>query len=194
VRIESSFEVPADRRAAWELLMDVPRVVPCMPGATLLEEVDDSSWKASMSVKLGPIALTFATDVRREVADEEAGRVLLSANARETKGRGSAQATIESTLTEVEGGTRVDVATDLNLSGKVAQYGRGIVQDVTSQLVDRFAACLRTQLEAEPEAAVAAVAAQSAPVSGGRLVLAALLAPVKRLLGRLGGRGRTGEA
>lgn len=194
MRIESSFEVPADRSAAWELLLDVPRVVPCMPGATLVEEVDESSWKASMNVKLGPIALTFATDVRRELADEEAGRVLLSANARETRGRGSAQATIESTLSSVEGGTRVDVATELNLSGKVAQYGRGIVQDVTSQLVARFADCLRTQLEAEPSAAVAAVAAQSAPVSGGRLALAALLAPLRRLLGRLGGRGRTGEA
>ena len=194
MRIESSFEVPADRSAAWELLLDVPRVVPCMPGATLVEEVDESNWKASMSVKLGPIALTFATDVCREAADEQAGRVLLSANARETRGRGSAQATIESTLTSIDGGTRVDVATDLNLSGKVAQYGRGIVQDVTTQLVARFADCLRTQLEAEPEAGVAAVAAQSAPVSGGRLVLAAMLAPLRRLLGRLGGRSRTEEA
>ena len=85
MRIESSFEVPADRATAWALLMDVPRVVPCMPGAELVEEVDESNWKANMNVKMGRIALTFATDVCREEADESAGRVLLSAKAREIR-------------------------------------------------------------------------------------------------------------
>lgn len=103
MRIESSFEVPADRDAAWTLLMDVPRVVPCMPGATLVEAIDDSTWKANMSVKLGPIGLTFSSDVRREVADEDAGRVVLAIDARETRGRGSARATIESSLAAANG-------------------------------------------------------------------------------------------
>lgn len=191
MRIESSFQVPADRSTAWALLMDVPRVVPCMPGATLLEEVDDSSWKANMNVKLGPIALTFATDVRREEADEQAGRVRLSANAREVRGRGSARATIESTLGATDGGTIVAVVTDLNLSGAVAQYGRGIVQDVTTQLVARFAECLRTQLTDETDAGEAGEEAQGKPISGGRLVLRALLNAVGRVFRRPVRRSRS---
>ena len=135
MKLENSFDVPAPREAAWELLMDVPRVIPCMPGATLVETVDDSNWKADMNVKLGPIALTFATDVSRASSDEAAGVVTLSAKAREKRGRGGAQAQIESSLTGIDGGTRVDIVTDLTLSGAVAQYGRGIVQDVSGQLV-----------------------------------------------------------
>lgn len=183
MRIDSSFEVPADTQTVWSLLMDVPRVVPCMPGAELVEEVDADTWKAKMAVKLGPISLSFATDVHREEADESAGRVLLSAKAREVRGRGAAQATIESSLAAAESGTRVTVATELNLSGAVAQYGRGIVQEVTAQLVDQFAACLKSKLTALPEAngeaaamgTASARAPAVAPVGGLRLLLRALL-------------------
>lgn len=174
MRIESSFEVPVAPERAWDLLMDVPRVIPCMPGATLTETVDDSRWKAKMSVRLGPISLTFDTDVTREVADETTRRAVLSARAREARGRGAAQATIESTLAPLDGGTRVDVATDLTLTGAVAQYGRGIVADVSQQLVTSFAECLRAQLVAAPEQARAAVAAQAKPVGGLRLGLGAV--------------------
>ena len=106
--------------------MDVPRVIPCMPGATLTETVDDSNWKAKLNVKLGPISLAFDTDVKREETDEAARRATLSAKARESRGRGAAQATIVSALSQLDGGTRVDVTTDLMLTGAVAQYGRGI--------------------------------------------------------------------
>jgi len=168
--------------------MDVPRVVPCMPGAELTETVDDSTWKAMLSVKLGPIALAFATDVHRDAVDEAAGSVSLSAKARETRGRGGAQATIVSTLSEVDSGTRIDVVTDLTLSGAVAQYGRGIVQDVSGQLVSRFAECLQAQLVATPEEAAAAVAEQAKPVSGLSLGFAAIGRAMARFLGRLFGR------
>ena len=174
MRIESSFEVPAAPAQAWALLMDVPRVVPCMPGAELVETVDESNWKANMKVKMGPMAFTFATDVCREEADEQAGRVLLSAKAREVRGRGGAHATIESTLAAADGGTTIGVVTDLALSGAVARYGRGIVQDVTEQLVTQFAEGLRRQL-ADPSVVATATADQpSSPVSGGRLVLRAI--------------------
>jgi len=99
VRLENSFEVPAPPEQAWALLMDVPRIIPCMPGAKLDETIDDSHWKATMAVKLGPISLSFITDVAREEEDESARRAKLSAKAREARGRGNAQATIESTLT-----------------------------------------------------------------------------------------------
>ena len=174
MRIESSFEVPADRSTAWALLMDVPRVVPCMPGAELVEKIDDSNWKANMSVKMGPIALTFATDVRRVEADEQAGRVVLSAKAREVRGRGSAQATIESTVAAAEGGTSIGVVTDLTMSGAVARYGRGIVQDVTEQFVTQFAEGLRSELEGPSEAEREDGGRQAKPVSGIGILLRAV--------------------
>lgn len=186
MQIENTFQVPVSRHSAWELLMDVPRVVPCMPGAELVEQVDESTWKATMAVKLGPISLTFATDVRREEADEAAGRMRLGANAREVRGRGAARATIESSLAEADGSTTVTVLTDLALSGAVAQYGRGMVQDVAGRLVASFAECLQAQLTAEPATAAAAVEAQRRPVSGLGLVLRALLGRVGRVFRRSG--------
>jgi hypothetical protein len=196
VRLENSFEVPAGRQAAWELLMDVERVVPCMPGAQLVDTLGESAWKANMNVKLGPIALTFATDITRESADEAASSVTLNARARETRGRGGAQAAIQSSLTEVPGGTRVDIVTDLTLSGAVAQYGRGIVQDVSGQLVAKFADCLKAQLAAAAPEAAAGAAEQAAaateraarPVSGLSLGLGALVRAIGRFFSRLFGR------
>lgn len=184
MKLENSFEVPAPPEYAWALLMDVPRIIPCMPGAKLDEAVDDANWKATMAVKLGPISLSFKTDVKREEADEAARRAKLSAKAREARGRGNASATIESSLTPQDGGTRVDIVTDLQLAGAVAQYGRGLVQDVSSQLVTQFADCLKAQLAASPEEATAAVEAQSKPISGLRLGLGALLRSLRRLFRR----------
>lgn len=190
MRLENSFEVPASPDAAWSLLLDVPRVVPCMPGAELTETVDESTWKAKMQVKLGPISLSFATDVKRDEVDEAGRRVRLSANAREERGRGAAQATIESSLAALDGGTRIDIVTDLTMSGAVAQYGRGMIQDVSAQLVNRFADCLKAQLVATPEEAQAAVAEQAKPVAGLRLGLAALwraITPFRRRFRRRNG-------
>jgi carbon monoxide dehydrogenase subunit G len=185
VRLENSFEVPARPEQAWDLLLDVPRIVPCMPGAELKETVDDSNWKADVAVKLGPVSLKFATDVKREEVDEAARRVTLSANGREMRGRGAARAKVDSSLAAANGGTRVDIVTDLTLSGPAAQYGRGMVADVSSQLVGRFADCLKKQLEAPPAEAQQAVAEAGRPVSGLRLGLAALVKSVQRFLRRV---------
>jgi carbon monoxide dehydrogenase subunit G len=174
VKIENSFEVAAPPEAAWELLMDVPRVIPCMPGAELAEAIDDDHWKATMAVKLGPIALMFDTDIERTAGDQEARRAVLTAAAREAKGRGNARATIESTLVAQNGGTRVDIVTDLALTGPVAQYGRGMVQSVAAQLTQSFASCLQTQLESSGPPDVGAPAPGTKPVAGVRLGLRAL--------------------
>ena len=185
MKLENSFEVPTPPERAWALLMDVPRIIPCMPGATLDQAVDEENWKATMAVKLGPISLSFKTDVKREESDEAARRAKLSARAREVRGRGNASATIESSLTPQNGGTKVDIVTDLQLAGPVAQYGRGLVQDVSSQLIGQFADCLKKQLAAAtPDEAAAAVAEQSRPVSGLRLGLAALWHALVRLFRR----------
>jgi carbon monoxide dehydrogenase subunit G len=185
VKLENSFDVPAPPEQAWALLMDVPRIIPCMPGAKLDETVDDENWKATMAVKLGPISLSFNTHVKREEADVAARCAKLSARAREARGRGNASATIESSLTPQDGGTRIDIVTDLQLTGPVAQYGRGLVADVSSQLTKQFAECLKSQLAAEtPEQAERAVEAQSRPVSGLRLGLGALWRSLARLFRR----------
>ncbi len=186
MKIENSFEVDAPPEAAWALLMDVPRVIPCMPGATLAETVDDDHWKAKLAVKLGPISLNFDADVTREAADEQAHRAVLATDARESRGRGAAQATIESTLVAQNGGTRVDIVTDLTLTGPVAQYGRGMVQSVAGQLTSQFAGCLQKQLapaEPAPDGAPApppAPAQEAKPVSGLRLGFRALYDVVSR--------------
>jgi uncharacterized protein len=177
VKLENSFEVTASPEAAWDLLMDVPRVIPCMPGAELVETVDDSHWKARMRVKLGPISLSFLTDVTHEEVDEAGRRVVLAARAREERGRGAATATIESSLASDEGRTQVTTVTDLALTGKAAQFGRGLVQDVSAQLLESFADCLEQQLvtqQPEEAAAIAPEPAPPRPVSGLALGAAAM--------------------
>ncbi len=181
VKLENSFEVAAPPEKAWDLLMDVPRIVPCMPGAKLDEVVDENNWKATMQVKLGPISLTFATDVERKEADEANRRVVLGANARETRNRGRASATIESTLAPSGGGTKIDIVTDLSLSGTVAQYGRGMIEDISSQMVTSFAQCLEAQLGESTEEAEQAVAAQAKPISGFSLFFGSLWRRIRRI-------------
>jgi carbon monoxide dehydrogenase subunit G len=169
-----------------------------MPGAELVETVDENNWKANMAVKLGPISLNFATEVARESADETAGVVTLSAKARETRGRGGAQAAIQSTLSEAGESTRVDIVTDLTMSGAVAQYGRGIVADVAGQLTAKFADCLKAQLVTSPsssgsstEAAEreSAAAPEVKPISGLSLGVGAIGRMIAGFFSRLLGRG-----
>jgi carbon monoxide dehydrogenase subunit G len=179
VKLENSFEVPASPEAAWDLLMDVPRVIPCMPGAELIETTDESHWKARMEVKLGPVSLSFLTDVAREEVDEAARRVILATNAREERGRGAAHATVESTLTSAEGRTQVNIAADLALTGMAAQFGRGLIQDVTAQLLDSFAYCLEQQLVTQSENSPAP-AVEPRPVSGLMIGAAAMRSMVAR--------------
>ena len=177
------------------------------PGAELTKTIDDDNWKATMKVKLGPVALTFLADMSRDDLDAAARSLVLSATAREARGRGSATATIRSSLTAAGEGTRVDVVTDLVLSGAVAQYGRGIIDDVSAQLLDRFAACLQSQSplpprrrprprprRRSPKPRPRLNAAQgrtepptpAAPVSALSLLLGVLRRRLRRLFGRAG--------
>ena len=172
MRIENAFDVPASVDEAWRLLNDVPAVVPCMPGAELVEVVGENAWKAKLHVKLGPIALQFLADVTREQVDDAAHRAVLAVKAREAKGRGSAEATIESALTPVDGGTHVALATELALKGAVAQYGRGVVADVASRLTAQFAECIAGKLASVP--GETAAAPETKPIGGLGLVLGAL--------------------
>jgi carbon monoxide dehydrogenase subunit G len=172
MQLENSFEVDASPDAAWRLLNDVPAVVPCMPGAELVEVVGDDAWKANLRVKLGPIGLQFVADITRDEIDEAGRRVVLTAKAREAKGRGSAEASIASTVVDVGGRTRVDVTTDVTLRGAVAQYGSGVLADVASRLTEQFANSLSAKLADQP--ATVAAPAVPAPIGGLRLLFGAL--------------------
>jgi carbon monoxide dehydrogenase subunit G len=160
VRVENTFEVPEGRQAVWDLLMDVARVIPCVPGATLNAAVDDDNWQAQVAVTLGPVAMTFDADIAREAVDEAGGAVRLVVKAREKRGRGGATAEVESRVEEAGQGTVVTVTTDLRLQGAVARVGRPeIVEEVSQQMTDSFASCLQAQLgergpeRGEPESA-----------------------------------------
>jgi carbon monoxide dehydrogenase subunit G len=188
VKLEHEFEVPASPRATLRLLLDADRVVPCMPGATLTEAVDERNWRAGMVVKLGPVSMEFDAQVRLLEIDEAAGTVKMEASGRDTRGKGGANATIDSKLTAVGSGTRVHMSTDLRFSGQAAQLGRpSVVQDVSERIVTQFADCIRAQLTATPEQAAAAVERTARPVSG----LSLFLTAIKGALGRLFGRGKT---
>jgi carbon monoxide dehydrogenase subunit G len=190
MKLEHAFEVPSSPGQTMALMLDAERVIPCMPGATLKEVVDDGNWKAGMSVKLGPVAMQFLVDVKLLERDDASHEVTLAVSGRDTRGKGGAEGTVNSVLKALDGGgTRVEMATDLHFSGQVAQLGRpGVVQDVSNKLVDQFAECIKAQLSASPEEAAAAVTEADKPISGFSLAVAALVSAVKRLFGR--GRGR----
>ena len=150
MQIQSSFTVPVDAAAAWRLLLDVPRMARCMPGATLTEARADRSYAGDVAVKLGPVRLSFSGEARITDLDEAARRAKVEAKGSDTKGRGSAQAKLDFALVPDGAETRVEVTTDLQLTGSVAQYGRGagLIKEVANQLVGEFAANLARDIAA----------------------------------------------
>jgi uncharacterized protein len=181
MRIDSEFTVKAPIEVVWSFLLDVERIAPCMPGAQLTEVVDDHTWKGKTSIKVGPVALSFAGTVELKERDDSAHRAVLKAQGMEQKGKGAASASVVSYLQEVDGGTKVVMETDLTISGAVAQYGRGMIQDISQRLTNEFAQCLETNLTAE---GVSAASTQEAAEGAPAEPLAAVARPVKGL--RLG--------
>lgn len=171
MKIEDSFDVDAPVEETWNLLNDVPAVIPCMPGAELVETRGDDEWLARLATKVGPMAMTFDTEVTRTRAAAEQHSVDLVAKARELKGRGRANATITSSLEPNGAGTRVSIVTDLQMQGPLAQFGRGVVAEISTQMTREFSKCLAGKLSADPTAAAAngaaAVGADAAAGAGG---------------------------
>jgi carbon monoxide dehydrogenase subunit G len=153
VKLEHSFEVPASPDQTLALLLDVERVVPCMPGATLKEVVGDDIWKTEMGIRLGPVSMQFLVQVKLLDRDDVAHSVTLGMSGRDSRGKGGAEGTVVSTMNPLDGGgTRVEMNTDLRFSGQVAQLGRpDVVQDVSNRLVDQFAACIKARLSETSE-------------------------------------------
>ena len=136
----NKFHVPLPIDQAWELLLDVPRIMPCLPGAKLTEVVGPGKYKGAVTVKLGPVSLTFNGQVELVKQDDEAHIAWLKGSGVDPKGRGGAQSEFSFALTEVPGGTDVVVTTNLSLSGSVAQYGRGsgMISEVAAQILKQF--------------------------------------------------------
>jgi carbon monoxide dehydrogenase subunit G len=145
VQLDHEFTVPVPAAAAWPVLMDVERIAPCMPGATVTK-VEGRDVEGTVRVKVGPIVVTYGGTATFLEMDEAARRAVIEARGRETRGSGTANARVTTQLHEEDGKTRVTVSTDLSITGKPAQFGRGVMSDVGAKLLGQFADCLSTQL------------------------------------------------
>jgi len=161
MEFDNSFEVPLPPAVAWPVLMDIERIAPCMPGAQLTEVIDKHTYKGNISVRLGPVALTFAGVVKFEEIDDTNHTARVKAQGTDAKGRGGANAAASFRLEATPNGSKVLVHTDLTLSGAVAQYGRGVgmIQATAAQIMGQFAKNLSEMVAQRGEAAASATPA-----------------------------------
>ncbi|MDQ4106969.1 MAG: SRPBCC family protein [Actinomycetota bacterium] len=159
MKLENEFTVDAPVDEAWNVMLDLERVTPCLPGAAVTEQEGDE-YKGKMTVRLGPVKQEYNGTVKIEETDESSHRAVLKASGKDQRGQGTASATITSTMNEENGSTRVRVETDMQLTGRAAQFGRGVQQDVARKLLNQFAECLEREIlgqnvREEPEPAAA---------------------------------------
>ena len=146
MQLEHEFTVPVPVATAWDVLLDVERIAPCMPGATV-ESFDGETLEGRVKVKVGPIQVTYAGTARFVEKDVAGRRAVIDASAKEARGVGTAKATITALLhDEGASSTRVTVTTDLAITGKPAQFGRGVMAEVGNKILGRFADCLAGEL------------------------------------------------
>ena len=165
MELEHRFTVPVPVAEAWDVLLDVERIAPCMPGATV-DSFDGETIVGKVKVKVGPIQVTYAGTARFSEKDSAARRAVIEASAKEARGSGTAAATITAQLTDSGGSsTDVIVTTDLAITGKPAQFGRGVMAEVGNKLLGRFADCLAEELTGGTPAPAAEPVAAAAPAS-----------------------------
>ena len=166
MKLENEFTVPASIDQAWAVLLDVPRVAPCLPGATVEpDQGAEGEYKGQMKIKIGPITAAYKGTVKIQDADEANHVVAMRAQAKDARGQGTAAATITSTMEEVADGTKITVVTDMRVTGPAAQFGRGVMQDVSAKLMTRFAECLAEQMQASPDIETTDEAEAEAPAA-----------------------------
>jgi carbon monoxide dehydrogenase subunit G len=166
VQLENSFTVPVPAADAWAVLVDIRQVVPCMPGASL-DGVDGDSFTGRVKVKLGPVNLTYRGQASFVEKDPATRRAVIDARGKDQRGNGTAAAVVTATLVEEGENTRVDVLTDLNVTGRPAQFGRGVMAEVSNKLIGQFADRLATRLTAEEPVPPAPAASVAGSAGGG---------------------------
>src|SRR5258705_2832135 len=162
MEFENTFVVQAPVEEVWDLLLDVERIAPCMPGAQVLEQTGDDAYKVAVKVKLGPMTMNYKGDVEIVDKDASAHQATMRAKAKEARGQGTASANIRMALREQDAGTEASIVTEMQMSGKAAAMGQGVIKDVAGSLTDTFAQNLAAMVRAggpsagEPEAAPSA--------------------------------------
>jgi carbon monoxide dehydrogenase subunit G len=181
--LRHNFDVPMSPELVWQTLLDLERVATCFPGAVVSRN-EDGSYRGTMKLKIGPVRMAYEGSANLVEVDDDARRAVISVSGRETKGQGTAQAQIASVVTETDGGSHVEVTTDMALSGPAAQFGRGIVSDAADTLVGQFAERLSATLSGDGAASPGGPSpAASAPSDEGELDRgAAMWLPVVRAL------------
>jgi carbon monoxide dehydrogenase subunit G len=159
LKIEETFDVQAPIARVWEYLIDPQRVVTCLPGAELTEVKDEQTYEGRIRVKVGPVTASYKGTARLEETDEAQHLMRMTGEGRETTGSGSAQMTMTSRLVELpDGGTQVRVEAEVNVVGRIVQFGRGLMEEVSRQLFKQFASCVQAQLAEGQHAGTEAVA------------------------------------
>jgi carbon monoxide dehydrogenase subunit G len=184
--IKNDFEVAQPVDKVWKFFGDIPQVATCLPGAELTGDLGGEKYQGRVAVRMGPVRLTFAGTAEIAERDEAAKRLVLNAAGAEAKGRGQASMVVTAILVRSGRGTKVNVTQDLQLSGAAAQYGRGMISDVTSVLMRDFAATMQDRIErverGESAEQIAASGASSA--SGLALGLRAAVMALNRVFRR----------
>jgi carbon monoxide dehydrogenase subunit G len=184
MKLEQTFEVQAPVDQVWSALIDLERVAPCLPGAAITERDEEGTYHGTFTVKLGPMTAAYRGTIRVDDVDESARTATLKARGTDKRGQGGASATIVNRLSEHDGGTRVEAETDFNITGRLAQFGRGgMMEDVSNRLLRDFAACLQTRLAGEPQAAAPSGAEVTAGDAASEEVVAAPPEPAKPVRG-----------
>ena len=185
--IESEFEVAAPLEQVWKHMQDVPRIAPCMPGAELTD-VNGDVYKGRVTTKMGPVKMQFAGTAQIVERNESAKRIVMDASGSEEKGKGQATMKVTSTMVSAGSGTKVKVSQDLQLSGAAAQFGRGMVQDVTSVIMRSFAKCIADDIGRAHRGEAPLERGAAVPVKGFSIGMQAMMTALKRFFGGLFGR------
>ena len=184
--IKNDFEVAQPVDKVWKFFGDIPQVATCLPGAELTDDLGGEKYKGRVAVRMGPVRLQFAGTAEIAERDEAAKRLVLNASGAEAKGRGQASMVVTATLARSGRGTKVNVTQDLQLSGAAAQYGRGMISDVTSVLMRDFAATMQDRIERveRGESAEQIAASGTSSASGLALGLRAAVMALNRVFRR----------
>ena len=164
MEISDRFRVSTPIDETWKVLLDIERIAPCLPGAQL-EEIDGDEFRGVVKVKVGPITAQYKGTARLAEVNEAERRILIDASGRDTRGQGNASAKILVTMTGDADGTEVDVHTDLSITGKVAQFGRGVLGDVSAKLLGQFVERLEADVLGGDQGTASEPAAASAPTA-----------------------------